>query len=119
MDFTLDKRIFTAERLIQNDSIANLKISTRDSILSSMANSLILQIVAEVATRKTDSKAVSYPTTWWDSVKIRFLPAWALKRWPAKMTTVTLEAWAHYPSIAIPDTECYVTVSIIGDMAKW
>lgn len=32
----------------------------------------------------------SWPTTWWDAVKARWFPAWALKRWPAVYDGVDL-----------------------------
>ena len=32
-----------------------------------------------------------WPATWWDAVKARWFPAWALQRWPATYEGVDLE----------------------------
>ena len=49
-------------------------------------------------TEKAESiKVIAYPATWWDHFKTRWLPRWALLRWPAKqkehrvtcLTTIT------------------------------
>ena len=43
-----------------------------------------------------------YPRDWWQAVKARFAPHWALARWPVAETVV--EARALYPMLSIPDT---------------
>jgi len=46
----------------------------------------------------------SYPLDWWQAFKARWFPAWALKRWPAKMKHVgggrkELEFRAIFPEL--------------------
>ena len=51
---------------------------------------------------KKRTESVSYPATWWDAVKQRFAPVWFLKRWPAKLTTWTVDAWSLFPELEAP-----------------
>jgi hypothetical protein len=44
-----------------------------------------------------------WPATWWDAVKLRFFPKWALKRWPVLMKEVTAKRGIIYPGIS-PDS---------------
>lgn len=43
-----------------------------------------------------------YPRDWWQALKGRFAPQWALRRWPAR--EIVVEARALYPMLKIPDT---------------
>jgi hypothetical protein len=42
---------------------------------------------------------VTWPATWWDAVKQRWFPRWALRRWPARMNYVCMERAGLYPEI--------------------
>jgi hypothetical protein len=44
-----------------------------------------------------DPKPIIYPTTWWDAVKHRWFPDWALRRWPVHYTRH--EALTYLPEI--------------------
>jgi hypothetical protein len=46
-------------------------------------------------------RTITYPTTWWDAVKERWFPEWALKKWPVNRTCFQIDAL--YPEMAIPD----------------
>lgn len=51
---------------------------------------------------------VSYPATWWEHLKQRWFPRWALRRWPVRLTTVerppvTVRACAMFPNVSRRD----------------
>ena len=46
-------------------------------------------------------ETVTHPATWWDAFKLRFFPAWALKRWPAQWTRVVVKAQALFPNLRV------------------
>lgn len=54
---------------------------------------------------KQESVSVSFPASWWQAVKARWLPGWAKRRWPVRVQTVKLEAAALWPSLQylVPD----------------
>ncbi len=79
-------------------------------VQDAVARQLVANLVATVATKKYAVKTVSFPADWWQAVKRRWFPRWALKRWPVQMTDVTLEASAYYPDIRIPNHEAFVDV---------
>jgi len=43
-----------------------------------------------------------WPATWWDAVKERWYPKWALKRWPVKYKSFTFIANLIYPEMLLP-----------------
>jgi hypothetical protein len=45
---------------------------------------------------------ISYPEDWWEAVKQRWAPAWALRRWPVKMHTTTIKLSELYPEYRSP-----------------
>lgn len=51
------------------------------------ANRLGMWIVAEMAAGKqseSEDDGENVPILWWDAFKLRFFPAWWLRRWPAQ-----------------------------------
>lgn len=43
----------------------------------------------------------SHPADWWQALKVRFAPRWFLKRWPARLKTVTFDAKALVPELKV------------------
>jgi len=82
-------------------------------IVRDIAERLVLQLSAKIASKKYSAKTVSYPATWWDFFKHRWFPPRWLKRWPVKFTEVTLEASAYYPDIDIPGHNAYVDIAVM------
>lgn len=60
----------------------------------------ILNASWRVLARKAQH-TISYPADWWQAVKERWFPAWALRRWPVQR--VTLRAQEILPAIRFPD----------------
>ncbi len=77
------------------------------------AQAMLHRFSVKVASKKIDSKEVIVPADWWQAVKLRFFPAWYLKRWPAKQIRHVLEANAYHPDVAIPKGRTFVDVNIV------
>lgn len=90
----------------------DLRTEFRADMLRDVAERLVLQLSAKVASKKYAAKTVSYPATWWEFFKHRWFPPRWLARWPVKFATVTLEASAYYPDIEIPGHAAYVEVAV-------
>ena len=65
--------------------------SLRDSMtvqaqIDHLANSLVVQLYASMPAILDEVIDIhrSWPATWWDAVKERWYPKWALRRWPVK-----------------------------------
>lgn len=91
--------------------------SVRPSIvLDAVAQRMILEMVATVASRKYAVKTVRFPADWWQAVKLRFMDRkWRLARWylekhPVIYTEVTLEASAYYPEVHIEGQQAFVEI---------
>ena len=46
---------------------------------------------------------VEYPADWWQAFKKRWLPVWALTRWPVRVRSITWSPEVVYPLIALPE----------------
>lgn len=44
---------------------------------------------------------VRYPADWWQHVKQRFAPRWALRRWPVRLAVQKVEARVIYPNLRV------------------
>ena len=72
------------------------------------AGALLLTLMQDVLIQR--ELLAEYPSTWWDAFKLRFFPAWALRRWPAVMNRIDGEIL--YPMIAIPHYRKGVTLKM-------
>lgn len=91
----------------------DLRTELQLDVVRDIAERLVLQLSAQVASKKYAAKTVSYPATWWEFFKHRWFPLRWLKRWPVKFATVTLEASAYYPDITIPQHAAYVDIAVL------
>ncbi len=66
-----------------------------DAILDDYLVRLIRQVVYIPA-----KEVLEVPASWWDAVKQRFMPNWALRHWPVCLTRY--EARAFLPNVAPP-----------------
>lgn len=47
---------------------------------------------------------VEWPATWWEHLKERWFPRWALRRWPVRMESKTWKTWkAVCPHLGVRD----------------
>ena len=65
----------------------------RLEIMEREGRRMVMELSAHVWSQtlqdETVTLAVEYPATWWQALKQRAFPAWALRRWPVRMATVT------------------------------
>jgi hypothetical protein len=74
------------------------------ALLREEANNLLMTLHAFVPAQKK-THTVRYPADWWQAVKDRWYPAWALSRWPVVYRQITVDAhrtWEHLP-VTAPD----------------
>lgn len=63
------------------------------------SDSMAFQLMAHVWCKDKKTERHTYPETWWDAVKQRWFPAWALKRWPPRMMCVAVDTGILYPTL--------------------
>ena len=78
-----------------------LKYANLSVVIPSDMETFVARFVAYIASRELERIDVEYPSDWWQAVKARFFPAWALRRWPAKTTRHSLVASAIYPDLEL------------------
>jgi hypothetical protein len=67
------------------------------SLYERWAGGITVRIIQEVYGRQSPRLTYRYPRDWWQAFKQRFLPAWALKRWPVTETELTVDVRLLYP----------------------
>lgn len=75
---------------------ANLELIRRPDV---MLEQIIIECVRKVCYQPGEPRVI-VPTTWWDALKQRWFPLWALARWPISLTTY--EARVYFPELEIP-----------------
>ena len=103
---TLHVERYVASRLI-DWPFANQPQVTVDYIVE-YAGAMLLRLTQDVLIQR--ELLAEYPSTWWDAVKLRFFPVWALKRWPVVFNRIDGEIL--YPMIAIPHYKKGVTLQL-------
>ena len=63
---------------------------------------LVLRLSAYMLEQQVDEQYLEYPADWWEAVKLRWFPAWALRRWPVRYTHWRASVCAAYPDRTIP-----------------
>lgn len=79
----------------------------RDKLIADLAGNYRMRLAAEFAGRKVTisrEESVAYPADWWQHLKERWFPQWALKRWPVRMQAKTLALSAD-ASCLFPEVE--------------
>lgn len=98
-------RIFCAEQIRLN---ASQTISRREfrlagerirvDIMAHALDTIVLSIDGYIH-GMTDERITiheQWPETWWDAVKVRWFPRWALKRWPAQFREIDIDRPLFY-----------------------
>ena len=65
---------------------------------------VIVRFNASIASQHIDTLedyTFKAPSDWWEAVKERWFPAWALKRWPVCYRVDTINVLALYPQIPV------------------
>jgi len=107
-DTTYEKHVFPMMQLCSTQvltddylrsALPNAKW-TFELIRSAMGHN-VLQLRGWLASRQ-HTQSVRYPADWWEALKARFAPRWALTRWPVRYTSITLDACAIWPKFPYP-----------------
>lgn len=77
--------------IVKSDGVAFLR--------SDFADEMVVRLRASVWCRNKRTDAHEYPESWWDAVKARWFPAWALRRWPARFVRVEVTSGILYPAL--------------------
>jgi hypothetical protein len=92
----VEEYVAKVEHLCVQESIdaevlmSNISIETwEDEVLRSMVFRLKLAVAAKEIIKQTHE--ISYPSDWWQHLKQRWFPMWALRRWPVKLTIETVQ----------------------------
>jgi len=78
---------------------------------STYTRNFVLQITQTVCSENAGFVEVEYPIDWWEAIKERWFPDWALKRWPVKYKKVTVKAKAFYPNVFIPEERYFIRLT--------
>ena len=72
------------------DELGGIEHNIRTFVPQNMA-ALVLQIHSLFAAENLEAKTVQYPADWWEALKARWFPAWALRRWPVRLRVETFD----------------------------
>ena len=90
------KRFFTHYGIVPD----TLELELQGPVFGYAADEMCFRLMAMVYGIDEPTVRHEYPTTWWDAVKLRFFPEWALKRWPPGLTVVVVERGVIYPQLS-------------------
>lgn len=108
---TLERRRMHGVCVKQVKAVADLRWEAPDHV--SRLNAVEHRLIHDVYVEPLQKATVEYPADWWQAVRARWFPAWALRRWPARMVRIEMDAAAYVPEIrsVYPD---YYTVSVLN-----
>lgn len=102
----LENYRFVRQRLVSRFELESYRCPARGD--------LIQRAAADLLGRKS-TESVSYPATWWEHFKHRFAPAWFLKRWPVRLTTWEVDAYALFPELG-PVRQRYLELAFCEEL---
>lgn len=79
------------------------KSVTRETEIEPRMRTMTLNAFTRLAGQRFEPIHVAYPRDWWQALKQRWYPAWALARWPVVETRIDWTPEVIYPLIALPD----------------
>jgi hypothetical protein len=99
----LDKEMIGATFSV-SDVILN---DCRAKITDVFGHCVNMQVRGFLFSEKATTYRFEAPADWWQAVKERWAPAWALRRWPVKMRTEIVDVKALYTDprlrVSLPD----------------
>lgn len=97
----LTKERFTAGTMIGKAVLENAAVRVEEAF---GFDALLVRLDAFVWSHTDRTEVVGkYPSTWWDAVKARWYPLWALRKWPVQYTKVIAEVKVLYPDLVLPN----------------
>lgn len=95
---TLEKIQLKATQHIPGVVIEDLDVRRLDDYL---AGAFAFSLRAYVLGERLPQKTIEHPADWWQALKARWFPPWALKRWPVRMTVHHIDAQVLYPNLRL------------------
>lgn len=89
---TLERLTVTAQEVVPAEYRASAHV---DHIMGGLA----LRLERFVWATKIGEELESWPADWWEAVKERWFPTWALHRWPVRYRHLSLKAYHAYPTM--------------------
>lgn len=102
-------RTLALERIVSNEVMEHERLLQHEAHRLSVRARIWEAVHREVVVR--------HPSTWWDAVKLRFAPKWWLRRWPVRMTEVTVKAAEFLQGKMLDDAES--TLAIRHDVLRY
>ena len=107
MDETIRERILTAQRygvqsMITEMGAHGMGIHLETNMEMRGRGYLTTMLATIYGEELGDRDVYQWPAGWWQAVKDRWFPAWALKRWPVQYDGVEVEWRALYPEWRAP-----------------
>ena len=102
------------ERRIEKATLNHVKAV---EIIDHMAREMAFHVECAIWGEEKAGAVISYPANWIEAVKERWLPEWALKKWPVKYTHKKVDFQVLYPDLNLPmDAHTKIIRSIINEI---
>jgi len=91
-----------ADRLLDGE-VENVKIFAHE-VARALSSAAIVNIGYKTSTpcRVLGHHIMKRPANRWDHFKLAFFPAWALAKWPPRMTETEIEIMELFPALKLP-----------------
>lgn len=96
-EVTLESVRFACQHHLSARGFYGAPLTTVSTMLDHMTNDMIVMMEREIWAEPKVTHTVRHPLDWWEHVKQRWFPAWALKRWPVAETVHELHIQRLYP----------------------
>lgn len=81
--------------------LQHISVEMMDRAHQGFLQDMIAMRIQGLTATWTQERFLEVPRTWWDHTKLRWFPAWALKRWP--VLYMTYDAMAILPHVPVPN----------------
>lgn len=119
-ELVLKRFDFAVRNYASLPAIANLEIKSLETILDNTIGLMRIEMHARIYGKEGQRIEVKWPATWWQHVKERFFPKWALRRWPVTYSARVIEAAALAPAlpVAVEDRYSFVAAFTRDDLVR-
>ncbi len=100
-EIVLENRLYSISQVLSDREQQSARMSSVSQYYDIYLRGMVVNLTRSVWSRRIGLDTIEYPADWWQAFKERFFPAWMIRRWPVKMTTVNIEAWHEYPGLEI------------------
>ena len=94
---TLESAQFYVQHVLSAHGFYGAPMTTVRTMLDHMTGDMIVSMEREIWAEPTLTHTVRHPRDWWEHVKQRWFPQWALARWPVIETVHAFDLQRLYP----------------------